>query len=694
MFETLQTLTGFSQNDVETMLFTISHSNNTNNIELVADNFMETHVSQLQSDTPECLAVRKEVEIYLQGCDDIEAQRSVRRRRGDVDDAVSAIAVESSGCRPSNAAGKHAGVASMEGEDVRSRSSASASSSKPKRIKTKKSKKVGRPAPAQAVSPTSGLPLEGPLEGGVGEDVLAMTNEDGGEGDVVIESVIDDSEVLTKEDAYVKLKDMRVTVETDDMVAVQKKPPTTASQVLSSLKMNRGLMTHCVIGETDTRNVRQPDAVDQKCNTFCFVSKMDPKGSTPPEIQEIVYLLDMMNRYYTNQRPPPNGRGVDDIFDVPKVGVNGAKSLYKNGAVYHKMQLEDDNVTVPILKMKLFIEQANTGGESPLVLFFMFLVVEVPITFDLTDAVYRSCTKQSFATKDKLICEDMKRTWVNVAYRHQTFSGGVRQALESMLKIEFNDLFDSDSVNCFQQLFRIPRCIQQARQHMHMWAVDNITNRSNIPVEIANVLVNIRFNKIDAVFDSQCPSLLSDAIFSNMSNLCASSYADSLDKYKRSVAAFRSAGKKKTSGGGGGDDMDEDGQGDGEVQPHEMPVFDPPVIVSTPTHVDWSCEETKAMILKLVVECTVECPADCLRILDEHLANYPGSVRMNGFPITDMVAYLDSSMLLPHSSAYVGIAEWLVENRECALPDQMTMCILVMMYQKNVSSRAIFLELC
>ena len=52
--------------------------------------------------------------------------------------------------------------------------------------------------------------------------------------------------------------------------------------------------------------------------------------------------------------------------------------------------VSDDNVTVPILKMKLFIEQANTGGESPLVLFFMFLVVEVPITFDLTDVVYRN----------------------------------------------------------------------------------------------------------------------------------------------------------------------------------------------------------------------------------------------------------------------------------------------------------------
>jgi len=65
--------------------------------------------------------------------------------------------------------------------------------------------------------------------------------------------------------------------------------------------------------------------------------------------------------------------------------------------------------------------------------------VEVPITFDLADAMYRSWTKQSFAVKDKLICEDMKRPWVNVAYRHQTFSGVGRETLGSMLKVEFND---------------------------------------------------------------------------------------------------------------------------------------------------------------------------------------------------------------------------------------------------------------
>jgi len=674
MFELLEQHTGLCKNDVETILFTISHTNNTNNIEFVADTFFETHLPSMPIDTGVAQMIRKELEIFLQGCDDIDTQRSVRRRQEELvsrPDELLSSPPPGAGASSNVVAGADVGMTEREGDNVEGGGSAVPGQHRKSSKKRKKPRTRAVLAPIQPAMHEEDEEMELAVE---------VVREIGG--------VVDEAEIVTKEDAYEKLKDMRVTLESGEGEVLQKQPPTSAAQVLNSLKMNRGLMTHCVIGETDTSNVKQSDATEQKCNTFCFVSKMDPKGSTPQEIQEVIYLLDMMNRFYTNQRPPPSSKAVDEIFDVPKVCVNGAKTVCVNGAVYHKMQVDDENTTVPLLKMKLFIEQANTGGESPLVMFFMFLVVEVPITFDLADAVYRSCTKQSFAVKDKLICEDMKRLWVNVAYRHQTFSGVGRETLESMLKVEFNDLFDPDSSNCFCQLFRIPRCIQQARLHMHMWAVDNITNRSKIPVNIANVLVHIRFSKIDSVLDGQCPSLLCDTIFSNMSNLCASSYADCYERYKRDVAEYRAANKKKKAGPANADE--EENGGDGEAVPLEMPVFEPPIVVGTATFVDWSCGETKQMFLKLVVEGTVECPADCLRILDEHLANHPGSVRMQGFPITDMVAYVDSSMLLPHSSCYVGIAEWLMENRECALPDQMTMCILVMMHQRNISSRAIF----
>ena len=63
---------------------------------------------------------------------------------------------------------------------------------------------------------------------------------------------------------------------------------------------------------------------------------------------------------------------------------------------------------------------------------------------------------------------------------------------------------------------------------------------------------------------------------------------------------------------------------------------------------------------------------------------------MQGFPVTNMVAYIDPNMLLPHSSTLISFSEWLVGNKDCALPDQMTIAILVLMHQKKISTHPIF----
>ena len=256
-------------------------------------------------------------------------------------------------------------------------------------------------------------------------------------------------QIVDKAVAWDKLQEMRVTLAQDGNSITNKNPPNTARQVLTSLQVNKQMMTHCITGETDNTKVVQLCVTAQKANYYCFVSKMDPKGSTPQEILDVIYCLDMVQRYYTNQRPMPNARsGGDELFDVPKLGPNSGRSIRHNGAVFHKIYQNDGVVTVPILKMKLFIEQANTGGESPLVMFFMFLVVEVPMTFDLVDSIYRTCTKNAMG-REKYICDDMKRIWTNIAHRHQTFSGVTKNNLESMLQIQFNDIFDPDSPNCF-----------------------------------------------------------------------------------------------------------------------------------------------------------------------------------------------------------------------------------------------------
>jgi len=44
---------------------------------------------------------------------------------------------------------------------------------------------------------------------------------------------------------------------------------------------------------------------------------------------------------------------VDEIFDVPRACVNSARTVHSNCVVFHKMQIDDENVRVPLLKMKL-----------------------------------------------------------------------------------------------------------------------------------------------------------------------------------------------------------------------------------------------------------------------------------------------------------------------------------------------------
>jgi len=295
---------------------------------------------------------------------------------------------------------------------------------------------------------------------------------------------------------------------------VNKNPPNTARQVLSGLNINKQMMTHCITAEQDPRNIKQSCASEQKCNYFCFVSRMDPKGSTLLDIVEIIYCLDMMQKYYDGRKKSGQSSRMnsDQLFDIPSAICNNAKSTQKNGATFHKIYVQDEAITVPLIKMKLFIEHASTGGESPLMMFFMFLVVEVPVTFDFVDAVYKSCNQSSFG-KDKYISEEIKRLWVNIAHRHQTFSGKNKNSLDSILKIQFNDIFDPDSTDCFWKLFRIPRCIQQARQHMHMCSMDNITTRSKITPDIANVLINIQFGNIDKIFGRHCPPSHADNVF-------------------------------------------------------------------------------------------------------------------------------------------------------------------------------------
>jgi len=434
MFTLLMELTQFSQSDVESMLFEIGHTHNTNNIELVTESFMQMHVPSIPMDTEQGALLCKEVEIFLQGCDDIDTQRSVRRRRGgDGTDGGTGIGGGGIGGTGSGGGGgiggtgsgggiggiggtgsggdsdsvlgemslqdensgvEHMGMSLSDRDDamqsvegvvvdgeggvfgrvpLRMRNTNTEGSPPVRKRRKGKGAKEKRSSAVNAEARLCDAEMSDAVvvgvEGGDVEDVaegcdawesggiLEETEDVADVDDFVMVDVGggDDGlvDISTKEEAYEKLKTMRVTLEIEAGSEPSKAVPISAAQVLTSLKMSRGLMTHCVIGETDVRNVRQHDALDQQCNTFCFVSKMDPKGSTPEEIQQIIYLLDQMNRFYTTQRPPASSRVADEIFDVPMASVNGARTMHSNGVVFHKMIVNDENVTVPLPSLAL-----------------------------------------------------------------------------------------------------------------------------------------------------------------------------------------------------------------------------------------------------------------------------------------------------------------------------------------------------
>jgi len=117
-----------------------------------------------------------------------------------------------------------------------------------------------------------------------------------------------------------------------------------------------------------------------------------------------------------------------------------------------------------------------------------------------------------------------------------------------------------------------------------MWAMDNITTRSNISVNLANLLIDIRFHSIDEMLDGNCQSLAIDAVFVSISNMCCASFCDEFEMCKQRVKQYKAAKRRKSKkiDDGAGDAGDEEEQEDEAEK--EMPVFEPPVMISMPTY--------------------------------------------------------------------------------------------------------------
>jgi len=114
--------------------------------------------------------------------------------------------------------------------------------------------------------------------------IASVDDEDAGANSVGLVPLVEDGgvvdeEIIDKEEAYVKLSEMRVTLEQDgNSNSVNKNPPHTARQVLSGLRVNKQMMTHCITGETHNSKVIQSCVIDQKCITTVLCPRWTRKA--------------------------------------------------------------------------------------------------------------------------------------------------------------------------------------------------------------------------------------------------------------------------------------------------------------------------------------------------------------------------------------------------------------------------------
>lgn len=190
--------------------------------------------------------------------------------------------------------------------------------------------------------------------------------------------------------------------------------------------------------------------------------------------------------------------------------------------------------------------------------------------------------------------------------------------------------------------------------------------------------INVRFENIDKIVDGNCIKEYFDESWAVLSNSCCSEYYTKLTEYKEALCRFNASKRKRKQPGDNTDGV-EDENGNDEDPENEEPIFNPPVIYSYPSSIDFENSDVAELMTLLAVRSNSRNMTDVVRQLKRH----KGSVEMCGFPKTDILLGINQSMLLPGGSFYVSFRDWLVQNKGFELPGDITRQILMAIYQRK-----------
>ena len=213
--------------------------------------------------------------------------------------------------------------------------------------------------------------------------------------------------------------------------------PIGIKEQLSDWKLGTGQITHCMITLDNDTMAKSSCSSENMTSRYCWFGAMDDKGSVPDELKKVIYLLHMVQKYYDNTRVGI-GRDGDRPFIINKAEPFSAHTCIEQRSCFHKNVVNCDILSIPLFKLRIYVEQGVVGGDINKDKFFAFLVVDVPLTFDLVDSIERSCNR---AGSDRGVCDEMKKMWVDVACVHNAYGAYGATEKEEILNVNFKVFF-------------------------------------------------------------------------------------------------------------------------------------------------------------------------------------------------------------------------------------------------------------
>jgi len=111
--------------------------------------------------------------------------------------------------------------------------------------------------------------------------------------------------------------------------------------------------------------------------------------------------------------------------------------------------------------------------------------------------------------------------------------------------------------------------------------------------------------------------------------------------------------------------------------------FDPPVVYSMQTRINWDNEHLADFMTLFSADPASNKVAEFERIVKQ----YPDNIELDYFPRTILTIIVEMTLLLPLENSYVSLDEWKMVNKDCLLPNNITLSILMMQRQRSLINR-------